>query len=270
MTEGIRKFNSYCLFIFDSRATRFSPIGIRLKIFISLFILLLSVSQFDLGLSRVLDPTSRSPERAILELIASDLDARGIDTVYGNSMDQPFQVGDIRVAPLAGFTPNKRDWGSYSRLTWASAFEKGVIGFIIAVPNRTSPINDAQTTCIKDISELGSDICEFVFKWLAASPDERVFISFTKEDFDHASQVKEALEKAGYTAFLFLKGQDQKPWADPGMVGEVFAQAKFRIVVDSANARGSAGVALEHECCAPLLRPSPPTTPLMLALKGNT
>jgi hypothetical protein len=236
----------------------------------SLFLALLIFVSLDLAFSRVIDPNATSPERPILALIASDLDSHGINIVYGRSTDYPLEDAGVRVAPLAGFAPNKRDWGSYLPPTWASAFQKGVFGFIIAVPNRPSAVGAAQESCMKDISDLGLDVCEFVRKWISAAPDQRVFIAFTKEDFERANQVRESLEKAGFTVFVFLKGKDQKPWADPGMVGEVFAQAKFRIVIDTANARGSPGVAIERECCAPLLDSPPPTTALMLALQGKT
>jgi hypothetical protein len=234
----------------------------------SLYFTLLVFLCFDLAFGRIIDPGSVSPERDILALIADDLDVHGIDTVYGNSGNYPLPEMAVRVAPLAGFAPRARqDWGSYLRQSWASAFGKGIIGFIAAVPNQASPLDRAQEACTKDIFELGLDVCEFVRRWLAASSDQRVFIAFTKDDFDYANQVRQSLERAGYTVFVFLKGKDEKPWADPGMVGEVFAQSRFKIVIDSANARGSPGIAFEHECCGPLLEPDPPTTPLMLALQ---
>jgi hypothetical protein len=236
----------------------------------SIFFLIFISVRFDVATGRVIDKGTLSPEQPILSLVADELDARGIDTVFGKSADYTLSEGAVRVAPLAGFTPHKQDWGSYLNQTWESAFRKGVIGFIIAVPNQTSSISEAGASCIKDILELGRDVCEFVHKWLTAPADRKVFVAFTKDDFEHADQVRISLEKAGFTVFLFLKGKDQKPWADPGMVGEVFAQAKFRLVIDSANARGSPGVALERECCEPLLSPSPPTTPLMLALQGKS
>lgn len=225
--------------------------------------------RFELASSKVIDPNTISPEQPLLSRIASDLDEHGIDTVYGKSTDYPLAAAGVRVAPLAGFTPNKRAWDSYSKETWVAAFQKGITGFIAAVPNNAPALSEANTKCIQDIATLGPDVCEFVRKWLSAPSDQRVFIAFTKEDFDQAAQVGKSLEKAGFTVFLFLKGRDQKPWADPAMVGEVFAQAKFRIVINSTNARGSPGVALERECCEPLLLPPPPSTPLSLALQGK-
>ncbi len=211
-----------------------------------------------LGLGRVIGPNSVSPEGKVLSLIVAGLDRHSIDVAYGKSADYPLSGGRARVAPLSGFAPHKNNWGSYLYQTWAAAFQHGVIGFIVAVPNAPSAISSAQASCIKDIALLGSDVCEFVRKWVSSPPDQRVFIAFTKDDFDSARQVAKSLEGAGYAVFLFLKGKDQKPWADPGMAGEVFAQANYRLVIDTANARSSAGVAFESECCASLLLPPPP------------
>jgi hypothetical protein len=224
-------------------------------------VLLLGV---HLALSRVIDPDTVSPERPILSLIADDLP---FDTVFWRSTDYPLPAGGVRIAPLAGFTPNQRDWGSYVDLTWGAAFKDSAIGFIAAVP---SAIGKAEASCIEDVAQLGNDVCEFVQKWVSSPPDRRVFIAFTKDDVEHANNVARSLEKAGYAVFIFLKGKDQKPWADPGMVGEVFKQAQFRLVLDSANARGSPGVALEKHCCDVLLLPRPPITPIMRALQGNS
>jgi hypothetical protein len=213
--------------------------------------------------SRVIDPDSLSPERPILALIADYLDRYDIDTVYGKSTDYPLPEGSVRVAPLGGFTPRERDWGEYWAVSWAYAFQEGVLGVIIAVPKA---IEKAEISCIEDILKLGNDVCDFVRKWVSTPREQRIFIAFTKNDFDHARRVAQGLEDAGFTVFLFLKGHDQKPWADPAMVGEVFAQAGFRIVIDSANSRGSPGVALERGC-EDLLRSPPPTTSLVRALQ---
>lgn len=228
----------------------------------------ISIVHLNFASSRILDPQTASPERVILSRVAPDLETGGINTVYGKSTDFPLVAGEVRVAPLAGFTPHKRDWGSYIKPTWISAFEKGVIGFLAIVPKEPSAVEVANSKCLQDIAALGRDVCDFVRKWLSAPPDERIFIAFTKEDFEHAKRVAASFEEAGFTVFLFLKGKDQKPWADPAMVGEVFAQARYRMVIDSANARGSLGVALERECCEPLLLPSPPSTALSRALQN--
>lgn len=116
---------------------------------------------------------------------------------------------------------------------------------------------------------MGSNVCEFVRKWTSTPPNQRIFIAFTKDDFNSAKKVADSLERAGYAVFLFMKGKDDKPWADPGMAGEVFAQAKHRFVIDTANARSSPGVAFESECCSSLLLPPPPITPLTQALQNK-
>jgi hypothetical protein len=223
----------------------------------------------DLGLSRVVDPLSVSSEASVLSKIVDELDVNGIDVAYGKTTQYPLSPGRARVAPLAGFTPHKADWGSYLYQTWAAAFQHGVIGFVIAVPNTPSTVSSAQETCVKVITLMGSDVCEFVRKWTSTPPNQRIFIAFTKDDFNSAKKVADSLERAGYAVFLFMKGKDNKPWADPGMAGEVFAQAKHRFVIDTANARSSPGVAFESECCSSLLLPPPPITPLTQALQNK-
>jgi hypothetical protein len=52
------------------------------------------------------------------------------------------------------------------------------------------------------------------------------------------------------------------------MVGEVFAQASHRLVIDTANARGSEGVALESRLCEYFLT-SPPDTKWGRLLSGG-
>jgi hypothetical protein len=252
---------------FNSRSPRLLIIIISVVV----AILLGSFSALELALSRVLDPDTVSPERSILSLVANYLDGYKIDTVYGKSTDYPLPAGGVRVAPLAGFKPNseKRDWGSYPKESWVAVFQKSAFGFIAAVPNKTPTLSEAKEKCGQDIEKLGADVCDFVQKWLSSPPEQRIFVAFTKDDFDHAAQVGKSFEEAGFAVFLFLKAKDEKPWADPAMVGEVFAQARFRMVIDSANARGSPGVALEHECCGPLLLPPPPSTAVSLALQGK-
>lgn len=84
-----------------------------------------------------------------------------------------------------------------------------------------------------------------------------------------AAKAKTALEQSGYVVFLFLKGKNEKPWASPGLVGEVFAQATHRLVIDTAAARGSAGVRFESLCCEPLLLPPYPSTKWSRAISGR-
>jgi hypothetical protein len=235
------------------------------------FLIFLSI-MFGLVVSaptRVIDPDTRSEERSFLAGIADLLDSEGIDAVYGRSADHPLPNGSVRVAPLAGFAPHGRDWGSFLSESWVAGFRKGIIGVMVVVPGqKKSAVKSAHAACLKNIAKMGKDVCRFVDQWLSCPPDKRVFIAFTREDFEYANKVKLLLEKTGCIVFLFLNGKDQNPWADPGMVGEVFAQARVRMVLDSANARGSLGVTFERECEA-LLESPPPITPLMQTLKGK-
>src|ERR1700750_5789 len=107
------------------RDRKYSLTYISKFLVVIVLILFLSLDhvKIDLALGRVLDADTDSAERPVLELIASDLDIHGIDTVYGKTTDFPLAAGGVRVAPLAGFTPNKRDWASYLKETWVAAFQ---------------------------------------------------------------------------------------------------------------------------------------------------
>jgi hypothetical protein len=76
------------------------------------------------------------------------------------------------------------------------------------------------------------------------------------------------LEKAGYTAFTYLKGVSEEPWLDPGLVGELFAQSQHRLVIDTKNSRGSEGVSFEKWCCSVFLMPERAPTRWITMIKG--
>lgn len=201
------------------------------------------------------------PEDTFLKAIWRPLDRAGIDVVLGSASSLESSQRP-RVASLKGYAPKQKDWGSFTKEAWPLAFAEGRAGVLFAYRPEAVPKRLAQkkTEC-DNLSPPGDeDGCRFVSGWLAAKPEQRVFVAFTKEDFDTAAQLKSALEKSGYVVFVFLKGRNEQPWASPALVGEVFAQASHRLVIDTAAARGSAGVRFESLCCEPLLMPPYPET----------
>lgn len=210
------------------------------------------------------------PDDDFLKAVWQPLDSLGINVVLGNATE-PAASNVPRLASLKGYAPKKKDWGSFTREAWPYAFAKGRSGVLFAYKPRAAPKRLAKKRTACDRRPLSLDEgCRFVRSWLAAEPESRVFLSFTNEDFEVASKTRVALEKAGYVVFVFLNGKNEKPWASPALVGEVFAQATHRLVLDTVNARGSAGVQFESLCCEPLLSPSYPDTALSKALAGQS
>jgi hypothetical protein len=204
----------------------------------------------------------------VLRAIASALDQDEIDVALGKASQ--LRLGDRpRVASIVGFTPNNTGWDTYLRQTWAYAFDDGVIGVLVATKVGGETSLDRKRRDCEAGDAADAEPCEFVVRWLAASQERRVFIAFTKSDFETAETVKRALERRGYVVFLFLKGKAEKPWFDPGLVGAVFAQARHRLVIDTKNSRGSEGVAFEKKCCESLLIPERTPTRWVAAINAG-
>lgn len=206
------------------------------------------------------------PDDEFLKTVWQPLDSVEIDIVLGNASSLP-APGRPRLASLKGYTPKGKDWGSFTKEAWPYAFAEGRSGVLFAYRPSAVPKRLAKKKSECQRAKMRRDEgCRFVNDWLTADPDSRVFLSFTNEDFDAASRVKNALERAGYVVFVFLKSKNEKPWASAALVGEVFAQATHRLVLDTTSARGSSGVRFESLCCEPYLMPSYPQTELSRAL----
>lgn len=210
------------------------------------------------------------PDNKFLSAVERVLDLAGLDVVLGNASalkppDKP------RLASLAGYAPRRENWNSFTKEGWALAFADGRAGVLFAYRPKEVPkrLAKKKSDCDRTKPPGDEEACRFVRDWLNAAPDDRVFIAFTKEDFDAAAKAKDALEKSGYVVFMFLKGKNERPWATPALVGEVFAQATHRLVIDTEAARGSAGVRFESLCCEPLLLPPYPDTKWSRALAGK-
>lgn len=215
----------------------------------------------------IVDPAGEGPDVKFLKGVERILDRAGVDVVLGVASALPPPVRP-RLASLKGFTPEKKDWGSFGKMAWSYAFEKGLAGVIFAYRSRATPPNLAkkQSDCSLSTSGTDEEGCKFVDDWLNADPAERVFVAFTNDDFDAALHIKQSLEASGYVVFVFLKEKNAKPWAEAALVGEVFAQATHRLVVDTAAARGSKGLQFESLCCEPLLLPAYKATKLSARL----
>lgn len=236
--------------------------AIGLNVFFTLFI-------FTACLSAILDPASNGPDTYILRSIASYLHLHSIDTVLGSAASYRPSARP-RIAPLGGYHVTNSEWSQVLPEAWARAFANGLFGVIIAVkPDNPQHLQKKQAECETHSSD-DEAACAFVNAWLNSEKDKRVFVAFTKSDLSSAATIKKALEAQGYVVFMFLRPGHSTPWAEPGLVGEVFAQATHRFVVDTVNARGSEGVALESNLCALLLEGSPPVSKWQHLLRSAT
>jgi hypothetical protein len=212
--------------------------------------ILFVVWQVQLGSTRVLDPEGNGPNRDLLVAVAPSLEAFEIDVVLGASKDLPApDPARPRVASLLGFIPAALDWGTFEQEDWERAFKRNAIGVLIALkPSGQAHIDKYDERCRTHVPPLNSEGCNFVSSWLSADPQQRVFLAFTSADAWQASKTRLALQRAGYIVFIFLDPNTNNAWAEPEMVGEIFAHASHRLVLDTINSRGSAGVKFEASC----------------------
>jgi hypothetical protein len=165
----------------------------------------------------------------VLQMLETPLHARGIDVVAGNTA--AYKIGSRpRLAPLTGMPTAKAsaDWNSRP---WMDEFRRGATGFVAGVKST------------RGRRAANSD--EFLSAWRAASRDRRVFISFTAKDAGAAEAAAKALTAKGYVAFVFIRPSASAPTYDTALVGRMFHEAGHHFVVDTPNARKSAGVWLE-------------------------
>ncbi|RDJ05082.1 hypothetical protein [Rhizobium grahamii] len=198
-----------------------------------------------ISLAAVIDPEAKGPEATLLLALAAPLDQHGIDVVLGKARSHKL-AGKPRLAALSGYQRGKKDWGDFRKGQWQVAFSKGTVGVLFATKPVPENLATQKEEC--DANKGEKHICDFVRSWINSKPAERIFLAFTASDFQAADDVRKTLEDQGYTVFVFLKGRNEQPWAGAAVVGEVFATAGHHIVLDTAAARGSAGVAFEASC----------------------
>jgi hypothetical protein len=206
--------------------------------------------QLGWGLSRVVDPEGQGPSRDLLMSMEAAFEDVKIDVVVGPSKAlPPPEPGRPRIASLTGFQAHTLDWGAIDRDSWERAFQKGAIGVLTAFkPSAETAVTSYAEACRTHVPPLVSSGCRFVESWLNTKPDLRVFLAFTSADAWQVQKAKEALEKQGFVVFIFLDTETAERWAEPGMIGEIFAQSSHRLVLDTQNSRGSAGVSFEASC----------------------
>lgn len=237
---------------------------------IGLFVvIILSISFNSTGSTRIIDPSNRGPESEIMLSWAAELHRAGIDVVLGSLNEQKQSVRP-RLGLLKGYKPNTQDWGEIDSIGWSYGFSKGVAGIMVAAKPEAHPryLSEKNRKCLSELQD--NEGCRFVQNWLTAERQSRVFLAFTKVDFDHALTVKKTLESQGYVVFIFLQGRSERAWAAPALVGEVFAQAAHRFVLDTQAARSSVGVAFEAESCERHLSPPFAPTVWSRAISANT
>lgn len=227
------------------------------------------LTTFSLAGSRglVIDPDGNGPERNFLLNIETAFDRVGLDVILGTASQVPTSQ-KARVAALKDYAPKKADWSKFLQQSWEYGFGNGIVGVIVAVPRRSAPPNlQHKIEGCRPPPPREIPACEFVERWIAVPPEQRVFITFTREDFDDAQRAKKALEEPGYHVFVFLKGRHEEPWAEPALVGEVFATAGHRLAIDTMFTRGSEGVRFESLCCEPPLTAPAPRSKWSEAIK---
>ena len=139
--------------------------------------------------------------------------------------------GSAVLAPLDGFPINRglvKKTSSFGQLFEAGAFHDAAL--MAVGPNHTrTPLKPR----------------EFLKHWEIASPEKRVFLSFTRDDVEVAVKVRNALEAEGYFCFTYLEGVESQPWANSVQVGKFFRESGVQLVIDSPAARKSEGVQRE-------------------------
>jgi hypothetical protein len=168
----------------------------------------------------------------VLQMLERPLHDRGIDVVAGNTAS--FNLGSRpRVATLSGMpTANPPpDWSLRRSRPWMEDFRDGLAGFVAGAKST----HGRRATSADD----------FLNAWHGAPRDRRVFISFTAKDVSAAEAAADALAAKGYVAFVFIKSSSLNPTYDTALVGRMFGEAGHHYVVDTPNARKSAGVWFE-------------------------
>jgi hypothetical protein len=129
--------------------------------------------------------------------------------------------GAAQVAPLDGFP--ERTLGSAA--DWTVPFRGGAAGVVCAVASGGRGRGAKRWT-------------ELLGAWRGAPALARVMVMFARADVDAARTVQAALERAGYLTYFYL----DEPEAPADLLARLFGNAGNRLVIDTANARQSAGV----------------------------
>ncbi len=170
------------------------------------------------GKTEILDPDSYHP---LLRVIADDLHSRGIDVIQNWNSRVSVRTRII-IAPLADYLNSLPLRGR-----WESELESGEMGALVAQPG-DNPKSDS-----------------FNGNWSKLPQEQRIFISFAREDAAFADIVREVLEKRGYGVFIYIKNPKAKPTMSLASVREYLQTAGMHLVLDTATARKKPGVLAE-------------------------
>lgn len=168
---------------------------------------------------RILDPESDNPFFSIFEY---ELDQAGFDIVQ-NWESNVLLEGRPTLAPLANYKvsfANKEN-------EWIKAFSTFYANALIAIPAQQSIPGG-----------------KFMGEWEATPIENRVFISFTRDDLVKAEKIKKVLEAKGYQVFLYTES-NREPFTDPKMVVYCMKTAGELLVLDTENSRYKDGVIAE-------------------------
>jgi hypothetical protein len=166
--------------------------------------------------------------------LARKVDSKGIDVLRKWSYTPKAPKRPV-LTPLKGSTYAFKT--KTAQMKWTQEFEGNIHYGLVGIRN-----TPGKTT----VNSVPSDLEEFKNKWEKARPSQRVFISFTKLDFEHAIAVKQALDDQGYTTFIFLDKANGSPIVTAKEAGYFFATAENHFLIDTKNARRSRGVWFER------------------------
>ncbi|HEX7185054.1 MAG TPA: hypothetical protein VF756_24715 [Thermoanaerobaculia bacterium] len=192
------------------------------------------------AVAKTVDPAA-APDQ-LLDSLTQGLDSRGIDVRRGEAQSKSYRAERPQLTKLANF-PQLAVPPEAGR--FPSHFEAGAFteAYLVAVDAGTprSPRRISSEESFRKI-------------WNSAPKEKRVFLSFARADLSHAESVRSALEARGYVTFLYIDGSTQYPKTNSVQAGTYFKQAGHHLVIDSGNARRSAGVITEAKVYRGLAR----------------
>jgi hypothetical protein len=186
---------------------------------------------------------TRGVSHPVLDELVTYLDSKEIDvrTTWdkGKSSTRP------TLAPLSDF-PAERP--QTKRSEFEEGFRTGAAGTVLAI-RPTS----------KTSLDLADDEQKLLTDWLKVPRERRVFVSFSRVNLPAAREVRDALKRKGYLAFIYINTPGETPSLAPEKTGAYFKTAGYHFVIDSPEARTSPAVAYEAHWVT-LLPPASPSS----------
>lgn len=168
---------------------------------------------------KILDNDKSVP---FFQKISEILDIYGIDIIQDWNSNV-ISLGRPVLAPIANYNVSVLEKES----EWTSSFTNFYSNAIVALETE-QPI-DATT---------------FIDNWKLFPAEKRIFISFTKDDLEHAENVKITLESNGYKVFLYTEN-NRLPFTSPEMIVYCMKTAGEVLVLDTEKSRFKEGVIAE-------------------------